>query len=66
VAIIDPGDDGLERAEESASANALDYVNLNLNNLRLRAKRPVADAVTAASCTRTVEAGEGRADPEHH
>jgi hypothetical protein len=36
VAIIDPGDDGLERAEESASANALDYVNLNLKNLRLR------------------------------
>jgi cell wall-associated NlpC family hydrolase len=55
VAIIDPGDDGLERAEESASANALDYVNLNLNNLRLRAKRPVADALIAASCTRTVE-----------
>jgi cell wall-associated NlpC family hydrolase len=55
VAIIDPGDDGLERAEESASANALDFVNLNLKNLRLRTKRPVADAVTAASCTRTVE-----------
>jgi hypothetical protein len=55
VAIIDPGDDGLERAEESAGANALDFVNLNLKNLRLRTERPVADAVTAASCTRTVE-----------
>jgi murein DD-endopeptidase MepM/ murein hydrolase activator NlpD len=55
VAIADPGDDGLARAEDSASAAALDFEKLNLTNLRTRTKTPVQDALTNASCTRTVE-----------
>jgi hypothetical protein len=55
VAIADPGDDGLARAEDSASAAALDFEKLNLTDLRTKTKTPVQDALTLAGCTRTVE-----------
>jgi hypothetical protein len=57
VAIVDPpGDAFLERANEVAGAGSLGVGSLNLENLRVaNLERDVAGALTAASCTRTVE-----------
>jgi hypothetical protein len=65
VAIVDPGDDGLERAEDSASANALDFEKLNLTNLRAsQRKTPVAGRAVTRGVVHADRRGRVDAGPD--